>query len=289
MVAGKKGEPAEEVCVDGGVADKRLWVVESEFATVLRVMQRDGNTLTAIMRRAWDRDDLKTLTKNTPAEATGAHIAITGHISRSELLRYLDRTELANGLANRFLFFASERAQLLPDGEIVDDDAMASIAARLGVVREWAGRPRVLVRDDDAAEIWRAVYGTLTGDRPGMFGEATSRAEAQVLRLSVEYAALDCSELIRAEHQLAALAIWRYCEDSARWVFGDATGDPVADAILTALRRGPLARTEISELLGRHIQRTRVDQALGLLYAAGLARFDRVPTGGRERELWHAL
>lgn len=127
------------------------------------------------------------------------------------------------------------------------------------------------------------------GRASGVFGEATSRAEAQVLRISVLYAVLDCSETIRTEHLLAALAIWRYCEHSARWVFGDATGDPVADAILTALRRGPLTRTEISDLLGRHVQRTRIDGALGFLFAAGLADFDRVATGGRERETWHAV
>ena len=241
------------------------------------------------MRRAWDRDDLRTLTKNSPATATGAHIAITGHVSRTELLRYLDRTELANGLANRFLFFASERSRMLPDGEQVDEDALASIAARLSVARDWAREPRVMVRDAEAAAVWREVYGTLAGERPGMFGEATSRAEAQVLRVSALYAALDCSELIRVDHLLAALAVWRYCEQSARWVFGDATGDPVADAILAALRRASLTRTEISELLGRHVQRTRIDQALGVLLAAGLARFDRVPTGGRDRELWHAV
>ena len=290
MMALTKGEPPEEVCIDPGVEDKRLWVVESEFATVLRVMQREGNTLTAIMRRAWDRDDLRTLTKNSPAVATGAHIAVTGHVSKTELLRYLDRTELANGLANRFLFFASERARLLPDGEVVDEDALASVAARLRLARDWAREPRVLVRDDAATAIWHEVYPALTGERPGMFGEATGRAEAQVLRVSGLYAALDCSALIRAEHLLAALAIWRYCEQSARWVFGDATGDPVADAILAALRRvSPLMRTEISDLLGRHAQRSRIDQALGLLLTAGLARFERIATGGRDREAWHAV
>ena len=63
----KGGGQVVEVPVDPGVDDKRLWVVESEFATTLRVMQRDGNTLTAIVRRAWDRDDLRSLTKNSPA------------------------------------------------------------------------------------------------------------------------------------------------------------------------------------------------------------------------------
>jgi hypothetical protein len=278
----------EEVLADPGVDDKRLWVMESEFASVLRVAQREGNTLTAIIRRAWDRADLATLTKNSPATATGAHIGITGHVSRDELLRYLDRSELASGFANRFLFFVARRSRLLPDGDTIPEDVLAPLAARLRVAQDWAAERRILHRDVEARAVWHEVYGALTAERAGMFGGATSRAEAQVLRLSVLYAILDCSEWIRSEHLMAALAIWRYCEESARWVFGDAVGDPTADTILGALRRNAeLDREDIVNLFGRHANRDRIDRALGLLLAAGLARPERVPTPGRPREVWH--
>jgi hypothetical protein len=285
----KGGGQAVEVLVDPGVDDKRLLVVESEFATTLRVMQRDGNTLTAIVRRAWDRDDLRTLTKNSPARATGAHVAIVGHVSWEELLRYLDRSELANGFANRFLVFAARRSQLLPEGDGLPDAALLPIAERLAAARAWAQRGHVLRRDDEARAIWHTVYADLSRERPDMFGLATNRAEAQVVRLSVLYAALDCSELIRAEHLMAALAVWRYCEQSARWAFGDATGDPTTDAILAALRRnGDLDRDAIYNLLGRHVNGSRIEAALGLLLMAGTARMRPVATGGRPREVWHA-
>jgi hypothetical protein len=87
--------------VDHGVSDKRLMVLEAEFASSLRVLGRDGNTLTAIIRQAWDPGDLRGLTKNSPAEATGAHISIIAHITRDELPRYLDSTESGNGFGNR--------------------------------------------------------------------------------------------------------------------------------------------------------------------------------------------
>ena len=96
---------------DSGVADKRLLVVESELASVLRVMGREHNTLSAAVRQAWDSGRLQSLGKTAPAEATQAHIAMIGHITREELRRYLDRTELANGLANRFLWIAVRRAR----------------------------------------------------------------------------------------------------------------------------------------------------------------------------------
>ena len=39
--------------------DKRLLIFESEFATVLRVMQREGNILSPILRQAWDCGELR--------------------------------------------------------------------------------------------------------------------------------------------------------------------------------------------------------------------------------------
>ena len=63
------------------------------------------------------------------------------------------------------------------------------------------------------------------------------RADPQSLRLALIYAVLDGSDgVIRPVHLKAALAMWQYYEDSARFIFGDSIGDPVADTILHALR-----------------------------------------------------
>ena len=86
------GELITEV-TDEGVTDKRLLVVESEFASVLRVAQRQGNTLSATIREAWDSGNLRTLTKNDPMTATGAHICIVGHITADELRAELTATD----------------------------------------------------------------------------------------------------------------------------------------------------------------------------------------------------
>jgi hypothetical protein len=279
----------ESVETDPGVADKRLFVIESEFASTLRVVQREGNTLSALVRRAWDSGDLRTLTKNSPAVATGAHACVVGHVTKDELLRYLDRTELASGFGNRFLWLAVRRGQLLPDGERVDAAVFAPLVKRLRAVYEWAQTRRVLRRDADASAIWHQIYEQLSAGRPGLYGAATNRAEAQVLRLSVLYALLDQAEQIRPEHLLAALAVWRYADQSARWIFGDSTGDPTADTILTALRNaGPLDRNSLVDFFGRNLNRSRMDHALGLLLQAGLARSERQETGGRPREVWYA-
>ncbi len=96
--------------------DRRLLIVQDEFASVLRAMPREGNTLSPLLRSAWDGGTLRTLVKRDPLKATGAHISVIGHITRPELLRYLNDTEQHNGLANRLLFSCVRRSKCLPEG-----------------------------------------------------------------------------------------------------------------------------------------------------------------------------
>ena len=93
-------------------------------------MARDGNTLSAIIRDAWDRGDLRSMTKNSPAVATGALISIVAHITLQELRQELTGTDAANGFANRFLFACVRRSKCLPDGGEVDLSPLASRLAR---------------------------------------------------------------------------------------------------------------------------------------------------------------
>jgi hypothetical protein len=58
---------------------------------VLKVMSREGNTLSPVIRSAWDDGNLRILTKTSPAHATDAHISIIGHITRGESRRNLLR------------------------------------------------------------------------------------------------------------------------------------------------------------------------------------------------------
>lgn len=85
----------------------------------------------------------------------------------------------------------------------------------------------------------------------------------------------------------AALAVWEYAERSARYIFGDATGDPIADRIAESLRAyGELTRTQINGLFQRHVSTARIAQALNLLATSGKARFELRQTEGRPTEVW---
>jgi hypothetical protein len=49
----------EEVVLDPGEPDKRLLTVESELASLLKVMAREVNTLSPTIRQAWDGGRLR--------------------------------------------------------------------------------------------------------------------------------------------------------------------------------------------------------------------------------------
>jgi hypothetical protein len=288
----KNGHVAEyeTVIEDDGVSDKRLFVVEAEFASPLRVMAREGNTLSAVLRDAWDTGDLRTLTKNSPAQATGGHISVIGHVTGDELLRYLNSTEMANGFANRFLWFCVRRSKELPEGGQAAREDFSPIVERLKAAVTFARSATELRRDEAARQVWREVYGPLSEGRLGLLGSVTSRAEAQVVRLSLLYALLDCSPVIRREHLQAALAVWDYCENSARYIFGEALGYPDADRILAELRTNSegLTRTQISGLFGRNRTQEEIGNALARLEECGLAVRVVRATSGRPEQLWIA-
>jgi len=303
----EKQEPIKEksgvtgyrtVIADAGVKDKRLLVVESEFASTLRVLGRDGNILSAIIRDAWDTGNLRTLTKNSPAQATGAHISIIGHITAEELLRYLDNTEAANGFANRSLWACVCRSKCLPLGGHIEEKDFDDIVRRLKQALDHARKAGRLEWDPESLQSWKTVYAELSEGQPGLLGAMTARAEAQVVRLALLYALLDCSTTIRQPHLTAALALWEYCEQSVAAIFGDRLGNPIADVILTALRStspNGLTRTQISGLFKRHVKATQIDQALKLLSKKelpskkGKIRCQSVETQGRWAEMWFAV
>ena len=280
------------VAGDGeGTADRRLLVVQPELASTLKVMSREGNTLSPIIREAWDSGTLRIMVKRDPLSVDDAHISIIGHITAEELRRYLTATEAANGFANRFLWTLSSRSKCLPEGGNLPDAELDALAEGLKPAIAFGRTAKLLQRDKDSKQLWARVYPELSEGGTGMLGAVTSRAEAQVLRLSMLYALLDCSGEIRVPHLAAAIAVWDYCDRSATLIFGDSLGDPVADVILAELRKADdagLTRSQISHLFGRHRDAAQINAALNTLVRRGLAVEEDRETQGRNAEIWFA-
>jgi hypothetical protein len=284
----------EETVSDTGVKDKRLMIIEPEFARVLQACERETNTLSAIIRQGWDTGNLRILTKSQAARSTEAHISIIGHVTKDELRRLLTSTAAGNGFANRFLWVCARRSRILPEGGELHKVDFAPAIRKVQAAAAFARGTQTMQRDEQARELWREIYPVLSEGKPGLLGAVTSRSEAQVMRLACLYALLDCAPLIDIAHLKASLAVWKYCDDSARFVFGEALGDPVADQLLGELRTSSqgLTRTDIRELFKRNKNSAEIERALSVLQEHGLARMERgIEQDGQIRltERWFAI
>ncbi len=228
-----------------------------------------------------------------PVQAAAAHSSLVGHVTQAALAHHLSRTESANGFANRCLWTSVRRGKSLPDGGSLPSEQQAALAAELRCALDWVHAQNEILfsRTSAAGELWNDRYAALSQGREDAFGAATSRAEAQVLRLSAIYAALDSSPLIDACHLQAALAVWEYCCASACLLFDTAPIDPTARRISQALDVAPqgLSRVQIRALFNRHVSKERIDLALEQLMTLGLINCKTSAGRGRPATLWANL
>jgi len=291
-------DPIDEEQV--GVSDKRRLILVPEFSSMFKVAVRTGNNLTDFVCLAWDGENLQILTKN-PMVATEPHISILGHMTQaalSESMKGANQTYLYNGLMNRFLFVCAQRSQkkaLLTDGERESlTSELAELKKRILPVGEFV-KTLDGVRFDFDEEARRAFvpwYRDLE-DGEDLLGAVTARAEAHVCRLAMIEAVLDKSTVIHIEHLRAALAIWRYCCDSAEYVFSQILPqrtplERMASTIMKALDLHPdgLSRAEIyRDVFGSNKSADMIDEALRRLEKDGLLVRTK-DVGSRQTELW---
>jgi hypothetical protein len=278
---------------------KSLLCYESEFSRPITAMRREGNTLSPLLRSAWDSQPLEVLTRGkSRMKASNAHISIVANVTPEELRKLLDGSvEVANGFSNRFLWALVRRSKLLPHGGNADvlnafakplADALAK-AKSLGMIR----------RTEEANRLWESVYPSLAEARPEAFGKATERARPQTMRLALVYALLDGSASIGVEHLRAALAVWRYCEASAKLIFTKSDSinnntttpvqEPLAVRLLHAIGSCPgVSRTDLWDVAGHKVTASDMDQALAWLVSQALAH-SRTEGDGRARcDRWYS-
>lgn len=272
--------------LDPGVTDKRLLVIEGELGAPLKAAQREGNTLSAILRTLWDSGDAAPLTKSNRLCVTGAHVLFVGHITRPELADLLQRSDIWNGLANRILWLCVRRPRIVPVPEIMSDSVVTALAHSVRNIVDHARTISEVTWSNEAREYWIRFYPDLSVDHPGAFGAVTARAEAQIQRLALLYALIDRSPVIEYRHLLASVAVWDYAQESARLIFAGASQDPVLDKIVAALQKGALTQTELNGRLGGHIPAVRLKSALEDLQACGQISCVRDATGGRPVTRW---
>ncbi len=283
-------DKGEIVVKDPGVQDKRLLTTESEFANVLKAMERPSSTLSGIIRNAWDGATLTRMTKSEPYKATDPHVSMIGHITIQELMRYLADTEAANGFANRIMWIVSSRSQLLPEGGNIEDEDFSAIYKRLSSALSSAKGLGKVSLSPEARDCWRLLYETLGQQRAGLVGSLLARAEPMVRRIALIYTVLDGASETSVAHLKAAMAIWYYAEQSCLHVFGDKLGDATADKILTLVRGEAVgvSRTDIRNHFSNNQSSSEIERALELLQNQSLIWLEHKVTGGRPSEIWRA-
>lgn len=298
----KKTNRFETMVVEENVEDKRVIYNVSEFQQIISNMRRPDSILSSVLRQAWDKDRLQSPSKNNPSKATGACMSIIAATTREELLLQTSAEDAQNGTLNRFLFPLCQRARLLPEGdslhELIDNTQWVDLQTRFNKnIRNEIGACLRIKRTVEAQELWglnwnanRGLYKQLSEPRPGLWGAITARAAQHVIRMSLITAKINGYHEITRVAQDAAEEFWRYCDDSARYIWGDTT-DPTAARILKKLREHPegLFRHEIFLLFNNHRKKEQIDEALTWLVRAGLAycQIDR-ETPGRPGETWFA-
>lgn len=262
--------------IDVGVDDKRILMVEEEFASILAPMgsstNPNGKLMSAIIRKFWSGGDASLTKLHNPIKTTGAHVSLIGHITFDEVKRSLSAADALNGFANRFLWVCVKRSRMLPRGGKFHELNLSPYVNYLKEVKLFVddnlNDADTYWLDPEAQEMWDSIYAEISEPPPGAIGHMLARAEPITLRLACLYAVLDRQYSIGKEHLEAALAVWRYCHQSVLHIFGQSTQSRRGEKILTTIRaaKDGFTRTElIREVFGNQVKRRDLDDILSSL------------------------
>jgi hypothetical protein len=273
--------------------DVRLLAYEPEWASAMARMKREGNTLSATLRAAWEGGNLTTLNVDARVARRG-HVGILAHITPGEFKAKVSASDLAGGTYNRFLPLAVAQSKFLHLPTSPAPEFLADLGTGLAERLEQAGRVTTVGFAPATRDLWAALYlefaTATTPDGPAgeRLAEFTSRAAPNCLRVAALYAALDGDTLIQPGHLMAAAALVRYSLASAAAVLRP--GDDHARALsqLAAwIADADTGRTreEIrSDFYGRNRTASDVAALLAELTAAGrITVTQRASPSGRGR------
>lgn len=213
------------------IEDKRLWVVESEFANVLQQSRRKGNTLSTALRDCWDGVCIKPATKNNRVFASNPHACLSGAITPNELTALMTSKDLSNGFANRFLIIWAERTKITAFPQPTPPKEIEYLATRTQEVLNFAKADSYLENNWLQMELspsgkWHygQMYRNVLAQDFGSerVSAILERRAPMLLRLAIVFALCDLSTKIEVVHLEAALAWINFCSDSVQYVFSTA-------------------------------------------------------------------
>jgi hypothetical protein len=275
------------------ITDKRLFIRESEFSNVMHQAARNGNTLSAGLRDAWDGVGIQPATKLKGTWASHPHIAIAGACTPIELLALTTKNDVSNGFLNRFIIFWAERTKLIPFPQCTHIDTVNLLATKINAIIQfakgdyvWNKNPSLASEDnrqitlsDDAKRTYGALYINVfpkynDGDNVAAL---TERKAPYLLRMAALFAISDFSLVIEEWHINAAYEWVKYWHESVKFIFNDAAeevkNNEISDhaskivSYLASKDKGYQAtRTELSKtVFSGHLDSKALDEALNTL------------------------
>jgi hypothetical protein len=236
VVSGHQSGEAILADLNDGSVDKRRFIVEGEFSRLIKTAGRSGNVLSDTLRNMWDGKPLHRRLAAGSQTARDYVVSLAADITDAELSSLFSEVDVLSGLGNRFLWVRVRRNAILPDGGKLKPSDFDVIAKRVNEAALAATSVETMSRDVAAAERWNDWYeSNAQPPKHGLYDAVTARDEAQTLRLSMVYALLAGQATIEARHVDAAIAVWDYCDASARGLFGNRTGDKDVDKLAEAL------------------------------------------------------
>jgi phage/plasmid primase-like uncharacterized protein len=214
------------------IEDKRLFILEEEFANVLAQCKRDGNTLSACIRGLFDGVSIQPAAK-TGIWASKPHIAIHGCITPTELRAKMSEGELSNGFANRFLIFWAERTCIEAFPRSAPDAEVNGYAKKLAEIIDFGlsdyptNQDTITLKLTMAArDAYRTTYTEYNTQHPG--GERITgllaRRSPLLLRMAGLFSITDKSHDIDVKHIRAAHAWMTYFAQSVHFIFPPTAG-----------------------------------------------------------------
>lgn len=260
---------------DKGVMDKRLLITESEYANVLTQDQRTGNTLSMVLRDAFDGKTLSNITVS-PRTASSPHISIIGHITPGELTGHKSFiSQTANGALNRNLVFFAHRERTEPTPRAYTREEAESLSQWFAdcVIRgrdenvnddfhdKEVGREMIMSREAQAVIVEEYHQREAAQDAmPELLANMVSRHRVFVWRLSAIFALMDSTDTVQADHVRQAYCWLDYSITSIRYLLNTAKqeaeqdkvislADTIYDFLLTYNNGNGASTTEISSIL----------------------------------------
>ncbi|KPC90793.1 hypothetical protein ADL27_32540 [Streptomyces sp. NRRL F-6602] len=266
--------------------DARMFLVEEEYASVLKSGKRDA-TLQAVMRKTWDGADLQNMTKDGGVIRRPVFV-IHGHVSPTEFRHNLHSADVAGGSFNRLLCVSVIRSKKLKKRHRINKENQEAAGVLLGRGLAFAQKLETISLSDDAIDL----FDDGLSDEIEAYGEGmpivesfVGRAEEYTSRVAALYAALDEREEIGVLDVKAAWNFVKFCLQSITDVLQGSEGSNES-RIRAVLRKNPQGVRATELLRATGLNAAAIENAVANMDDVSLITIPSGNRGGRPSKVY---